>query len=150
MIWALYSHSKHNVATKIRARIIDAIEDGCNDSSTNLYTIAKRLSILGLLHVLAGSWNKVTKERIRNCSRKASFVSAPEEQELELETPIPVAKEQFEKWLDIENDVLVHAKLTLQEEETELMQEIVANDSASGPEVAELEKAVKEPTPSNE
>ena len=67
-----------------------------------------------------------------------------------METPISVAKEQFEKWLDIENDVLVHAKLTLQEEETELMQEIVANGSASGPEVAELEKAVKEPTPSNE
>ena len=34
----------------------------------------------------------------------------------------------------------VHAKLTL-EEETELMQKIVANGSASGPEVAELEEA---------
>ena len=66
-----------------------------------------------------------------------------------------VAKEQFEKWLDIENDVLEHAQLTLEEEETELMQEIVTNSSASGPEVAELkeaendEAAAEEPTPSN-
>ena len=49
----------------------------------------------------------------------------------------------------------VHAELTLEKEETELMQEIVANSSASGPEVAELEKAendeaaAEEPTPSN-
>ena len=48
----------------------------------------------------------------------------------------------------------VHAELTLEEEETELTQEIVANSSASGPEVAELEEAendkaaADEPTPS--
>ena len=48
----------------------------------------------------------------------------------------------------------VHAELTL-EEETKLMQEIVANSSASGPEVAELQvaesddAAAEEPTPSN-
>ena len=47
----------------------------------------------------------------------------------------------------------VHVELTL-EEETELMQEIVANGFASGPEVAELEEAendeaaAEEPTPS--
>ena len=68
----------------------------------------------------------------------------PEKQELELETPIPVpesvAKEQFEKWLDIENNVPVHAQLTLEEEEAELMQEIVENNFVSSPEVAELKK----------
>ena len=137
---------------KIRARIIDAIEDGCNDSSINANTIAKRLSVLDAVHILTGSWNKV-----KNCWRKAKFFSTPEKQELEFETPIPVpegvAKEQFEKWLDIENDVPVHAELTLEEEETELMQEIVANGSASGPEVAELQEAesykaaAEEPTP---
>ena len=48
----------------------------------------------------------------------------------------------------------VHAELTLKEE-TELMQEIVANGSASSPEVAELEEAenneaaAEESTPSN-
>ena len=52
---------------KIRARIIDAIEDGCNDSSINANTIAKGLSVLDKLHILAGSWNKVTKETICNC-----------------------------------------------------------------------------------
>ena len=47
----------------------------------------------------------------------------------------------------------VDAELTL-EEETEFMQDIVANGSASGPEVAELEEAenneaaAEEPTPS--
>ena len=49
----------------------------------------------------------------------------------------------------------VRAELTLKEEETELIQEIVANSSASGPEVAEREEAdndeaaAEEPTPSN-
>ena len=48
----------------------------------------------------------------------------------------------------------VHAEQTL-EDETELMQEIVANSSASGPEVAKLEEAendeaaAEEPTLSN-
>ena len=48
----------------------------------------------------------------------------------------------------------IHAELTLEEEEPKLMQEIVANGSASGPEVAELEEAendeaaAEEPTPS--
>ena len=144
---------------EIRARIIDAIEDGCNDSSISANTISKRLSVLDELHILAGSWNKVTKKTIRNCWRKVNIFSAPEKQELEFETPIPVpkgvAKEQFKKWLDIENDVRVHAELTLEEEETELMQEIVANSSASGPEIAELEEAendeaaAEEPPPSN-
>ena len=51
--------------------------------------------------------------------------------------------------------MLVHAELTPEEEETELMQEIVSNSSASGPEVAELEEAendeaaAEEPTPFN-
>ena len=52
---------------EIRATIIDAIKDGCNDSSINANTIAKRLSVLVALHILAGSWNKVAKEIIRNC-----------------------------------------------------------------------------------
>ena len=97
---------------EIQAKIIDAIEDGCNDSSINTNKIAKRLSVLDALHIHAGSWNKVTKETIRNCWRKANFFSAPEKQELYFETTITVpegvAKEQFEKWLDIENDVSVH------------------------------------------
>ena len=44
----------------------------------------------------------------------------------------------------------VHAELTLEEEETELMQEIVANGSASGPEVAELEEAENDKTAAEE
>ena len=52
---------------QIRARIIDAIEDGCNDSSINANTIAKRLSVLDALHILAGSWNKLTNETICYC-----------------------------------------------------------------------------------
>ena len=47
----------------------------------------------------------------------------------------------------------VHVELTLEEEETEFMQEIVANSCANGPEVAELEAknneaAAEKPTPS--
>ena len=35
---------------EIRTRIIDAVEDGCNGSSINANTIAKRLSVLDALH----------------------------------------------------------------------------------------------------
>ena len=92
IIRALKAYCHH----EIRARIINAIEDGCNDSSRNANTIEKRLSVLDALHILAGSWNKVTKETIRSCLRKANFISAPGKQVLEFETPIPVP----EKWLD--------------------------------------------------
>ena len=69
IIRTLKAYCRH----KIRARIIDAIEDGCNDSSINAGTIAKRLSVLDVLHILASSWNKVTKETIRNFWRKDNF-----------------------------------------------------------------------------
>ena len=110
---------------EIRATIIDAIEDGCDDSSINANAIAKRLSVLDALHVVAGSWNKVMQETIGNCWKKANFVFAPEEQELKFEAPIPIsdgiAKEQFDKWLDIENYTPLHAELSLEKENTELM-----------------------------
>ena len=83
---------------EIRARIIDAIKNGCNDSSINMNTIAKRRLVLDALHILAGSRTKVTKETICNYWRKANFFSAPEKQELEFETfisvPESVAKKQ--------------------------------------------------------
>ena len=83
----------------MRVRIIDAIEDGCNDSSINANTIAKRFSVLDAIHILADSWNKVTKETIRNCWRKANFFSAPEKQELEFETPIRFQKNNLKSGL---------------------------------------------------
>ena len=119
----------------------------------------KKIFILDALHILTGSWNKVTKETIQQLLQESKLFSAPEKQELEFETPIPVhkgvAKQQFEKRLDIEDNVPVHAELTLEKEDTELRQEIVANSSASGPEVEELEEAendeaaAEEPTQSN-
>ena len=63
IIRTLKAYCRH----EIRARIINAFEDGCNDSSINANTIAKRLSVLDTLHILARSWNKVTKKTIRNC-----------------------------------------------------------------------------------
>ena len=76
IIRTLKAYCRH----ELRARIIDAIENGCNDSSINANTIAKRLSVLDALHILAGSWNKVTKEAICNCWKKANFFSAPGKQ----------------------------------------------------------------------
>ena len=97
-----------------------------------------------LMHYTSSLVAKINKGNNSYCRKKANFFSAPEKQELEFKTlitvPEGIAKEQFEKWLDRENNVPVHAKLTLEEEETELMQEIVANDSASGPEVVKLEE----------
>ena len=69
IIHTLKAHCRH----EIRARIIDAIDDGC-DATLNANMIAKRLSVLDALHMLAGGWTKVSEETIRNCWKKAKFI----------------------------------------------------------------------------
>ena len=92
IIRTLKAYCRH----EIRASIIDAIEDGCNHSSINANVIAKRLLVLNALHILAGNWNKVTKETIRNCWRKDNtFLLQKNRSWTDMPVPEGVAKEQF-------------------------------------------------------
>ena len=88
---------------------------------------------LDALHMLSGSWLRVASNTICNCWKKANFISAPRDQDLEHEEAIPnpngMSEELFEEWVFMEEDASVCAELTLEEEETEIMQQNVSKNS---------------------
>ena len=142
---------------EMRARIIDAIEDG-SDATVNANVVAKKVSVLDALHMLSHSWLRVASNTIRNCWRKAKFVLAPRDQDLEHEEAIPypngMSEELFEEWVTMEEDASVCAELTLEEEEAEIMQQIVSKNSDGDDmddqeEDAENDKTPEEATPSS-
>ena len=108
--------------------------------------------------MLFGSWLRVASNTIRNCWRKAKFVSAPRDQDLEHEEAIPnpngMSEELFEEWVSMEENASVCAELTLEEEEAEIMQQIVSKNSDGDDmddqeEDAENDETPEEATPSS-
>ena len=87
--------------------------------------VAKKFSVLDALHMLLSSWFKMTNKTIRNCWRKANFVSASEEPVLEPEEVIPIpndiSEEVFEKWVAIEEDSSVFSECNFEEDEAKIM-----------------------------
>ena len=119
IIHALKAHCRF----ELRARIIDEIDAGHEATASQ---IAKRLSVLDALHMMAGAWAKVSEATIRNCWRKAKF----ESNELALEadptipTPEGMTRDIFDSWIEMDNDAPVSSELTVEEEEEEFMSEI--------------------------
>ena len=76
--------------------------------------------------MLLCSWLKTTNNTIRNCWRKAKFVSASEEPELEPEEVIlisnNISEEMFEKWVAIEENSCVCSEYNFEEDEAKRMQ----------------------------
>ena len=95
---------------------------------------AKKFSVLDTLHMLLGSWVKVTNNTIYVCWRRTNFVFASKERNL---IPNYVSEEMFEKWVAIKRDASVSAKFTL--EEAEIMQQVVLKNS-DGIDVNHVEK----------
>jgi len=140
----------------IRGRIIDEIED--SDANVTAAAIARKLSVLDALHIVAAAWTKVTEETIRNCWEKANFLRIDENQsehvppELNLEVPDGMESELFHMWVNIDAGVPVACELSFEEEESAVMAEIVEEfreGHAASPNEDEEEVEEEEPTPSN-
>jgi hypothetical protein len=92
------------------ARIIAELDDIRDRSDAS--AVAKKISLLNELHLVAMSWKRVSEKTIENCFRKGGFAKtnaqtpASEESDLISEifdqAPDGMPKEEFENWLDIE------------------------------------------------
>jgi hypothetical protein len=85
------------------------------------FGVANNFSLLDALHLVAMSWNRVSEKIIENCFRKDRFsktnagIQASEESVLTSEifdhAPDGMPKEEFKKWLDVDNNAEVVAAM---------------------------------------
>jgi hypothetical protein len=104
----------------MRARIIAVLDDIQDQSDAS--AVAKKISLLNALHLVAMSWNRVS-ETIENCFKKGGFSKTnaenltSEESDLTSEffdqAPDGMSKDEFENWLDIDNNNEVVATMSV-------------------------------------
>jgi hypothetical protein len=117
---------------QIREKIIAELD---NRDQSDANAIAKKIPLLDALHLLAMSWKHVSKKTIENCFRKGGFskindeTSAFEELDCTAETNESISgdmpKDEFENWVDIDDDIEVVATMTI----SEICQEVTDDDS---------------------
>jgi hypothetical protein len=117
----------------MRARIIAELDDIQDRSDAS--AVANKIFLLDALHLVAMSWKQVSEKTIENCFRKGGFsktkaeTPASEESNLTSEifhqAPDDMSKEEFENWLDIDNNAEVVATMTVSKR-----CETVANDKS--------------------
>jgi hypothetical protein len=88
----------------MHARIITEIDDIQDRSDAS--AVAKKISLLDALHLVAMSWKRVSEKTLENCFRKGGFsktkAETPASKESDLtseifdQAPDGIAKEEFE------------------------------------------------------
>ena len=129
------------------SRIIAELDDIQDRSDAN--AVAKKISLLDALHLVAMSWKRVSEKTIENCFRKGGFsktkaeTSTSEESDLTSnifdQAPDGMSKEEFGNWLDIDNNAEVLATMTVSE-----IYEAVPNDKSTLAEESESNCTSKE------
>jgi hypothetical protein len=97
---------------------LDNIRDRSDASA-----VANKISLLDELHLVAMFWKRVSEKTIEHCFRKGGFsktnagTPASEESYLTDESfdqaPDSMPKEEFEKWLDIDDNAVVVAVMAV-------------------------------------
>lgn len=106
--FALKTCYRRELCTRILSEL-----DVTQNASFDANEIAKQISLLDALHLLAMSWQLVSEKMIENCFRKAGFYKTNTEnsvsEDLELmtneiihRTPDYGSKEKFENWLAVD------------------------------------------------
>jgi len=114
---------KAHYRRKMRARIVAELDDIQDQSDA--CAVGKKISLLEALHLVTISWKRVSEKTIENCFREGGFTKtnaetpASEESDLTSEIfdqgPDGMSKEEFENWLDIDNNAEVVATMTMSE-----------------------------------
>jgi hypothetical protein len=107
----------------MHAQIIAELDDIQDQSDAR--PVAKQISLLDALHLVAVSWKQVSEKTIENCFRKGGFsktnAETPASKESDLtseifdQAPDSMSKEEFGNWLDIDNNAEVVATMTVLE-----------------------------------
>jgi hypothetical protein len=131
----------------MRAQIIAELDDIQDRSDASAAAI--KISLLYALYSVAMSWKHVSEMTIENCFRKGGFsktnaeTPASEESDLTSEifdqAPDGMLKQEFENWLDIDNNAVVVATMTVLE-----ICQAVADDKSKLAEKSESNCASKE------
>jgi len=108
---------------EIRAGIVAELDDIQDQSEAG--AVAKKISLLDTLRLVAMLWKRVSEKTIEYCFRKGGFsktnaeTPASEESDLTREifdqAPDGMKKEEFENWLDIDINAEVVDKMTTSE-----------------------------------
>jgi hypothetical protein len=119
----IISAFKAHYQREMRARIIAELGD-IQDRS-NASAVAKNISLLDALHLLARSWKRVSEKTIENCFRQGGFsktnAESPASEESDStskifdQAPDGMPIEEFENWLDIDNNAEVVVTMTVSE-----------------------------------
>jgi hypothetical protein len=119
IIRAFKAHYRREMCARITAEV-DDIQDRSNASAA-----AKRISLLDALHLVAMPWKRLSEKTIENCFRKDGLsktnAETPTSEESDItseifdQAPDGMPKEEFENWLDIDNNAEVVATITVSE-----------------------------------
>jgi hypothetical protein len=111
--------------------------------------LQKKISLLDALHLVAMSWKQASEKTIENCLRKCGFsktnAGTPASKEPDLTNEIfdqasdGMSKEEFENWLDIDNNAAVVATMTVS-----VICQAVADDKSKLTEESESNRTIKE------
>lgn len=134
--------------TALRRSIIDAI-DGNEERGPE---VVKKLTVLNAMEMLDDAWTKVTDQTIKNCFQKGGFtLEAPErsaDQDASDDVPPPpgMTEEDFNDWVQIDDDAVIAEEASLEEVEDNLAMAIKEKDEAVEEDEEELEDEL-EPAP---
>jgi len=80
-----------------------------------LSDVAKNLMVLHMMDMLKDAWKKVSTQTIQNFWRKREFelpVPPVEDVSAEVPPPLGLIQEEFDHWVDIDQDAKVVVELT--------------------------------------
>ena len=117
---------KHYYRREMRTRIADEIEEILEKGTNNdirANDVAKKITLLDAIHLLAKSWQEVTDKTIQNCFLKGGFatpsVIPPDEDDhcdlSSLSPPSGMDEEEFNEWVAIDDGLPTSSALTEEE-----------------------------------
>uniref|UniRef100_H3ABS0 HTH CENPB-type domain-containing protein n=1 Tax=Latimeria chalumnae TaxID=7897 RepID=H3ABS0_LATCH len=85
--------------------VLHHIDDENNKATA--VEIARKISLLDAILMLANAWSDVDASTIRNCWKKGGLVIAPMEEAIVVEPPRELNAHEFEEWMDIDDNAFV-------------------------------------------
>ena len=96
-------------------KIKELLENGTDNIQAN--ELAKKITLLDVIHLLTKGWTQVIDVTIRNCFQNGGFITPSINEDYSYDSvplPIPnnIPKTEFEEWLTIDDDLQTASTLT--------------------------------------
>lgn len=104
-----------NLKSKYRSEVVRKIISDIDDSNVTASDLAKSLSLLDAVHLLNKAWKSVSCSTIANCFHKAGFAIEESEERDEIDVPAGMTEEEFQEYVNHDNDLQPHHMPTEEE-----------------------------------